>query len=116
MFPTGLPGLGLLFLRASVAIAVILEAYGYRQMLSGGVQGLAILVSAALLLGCLTPIAALAGLAFHSLVYFQLIVGDSRIAIVLILDAMALALLGPGAYSIDSRVFGRRVVILSAKP
>jgi hypothetical protein len=26
--------------------------------------------------------------------------------------AIALALLGPGAYSIDARIFGRRVIIL----
>jgi hypothetical protein len=31
---------------------------------------------------------------------------------VLSLDALALALLGPGAYSVDSRRFGRRLVVL----
>ena len=33
---------------------------------------------------------------------------------VLVLDAAALGLLGPGAYSIDARLFGRRVTVLPA--
>jgi hypothetical protein len=31
---------------------------------------------------------------------------------VLVLDAAALGLLGPGAYSVDARLFGRRVTVL----
>jgi hypothetical protein len=34
---------------------------------------------------------------------------------VLLLDAAALGLLGPGAYSIDARLFGRRVTVLPAR-
>jgi hypothetical protein len=34
-------------------------------------------------------------------------------AIVAIANASALALLGPGAYSIDCRLFGRRVFVVS---
>ncbi|HEY8149703.1 MAG TPA: hypothetical protein VIK51_12425 [Vicinamibacteria bacterium] len=33
---------------------------------------------------------------------------------VLLLDAAALGLLGPGAYSVDARLFGRRVTVLPA--
>jgi uncharacterized membrane protein YphA (DoxX/SURF4 family) len=32
------------------------------------------------------------------------------------IDALALALLGPGAYSLDSRRFGRRLVVLPPPP
>jgi hypothetical protein len=32
------------------------------------------------------------------------------------IDALALALLGPGAYSLDSRRYGRRVVVLPPLP
>jgi uncharacterized membrane protein YphA (DoxX/SURF4 family) len=30
-----------------------------------------------------------------------------------VIDAVALALLGPGAYSVDARLFGRRVTVIS---
>jgi hypothetical protein len=33
-------------------------------------------------------------------------------AAIAILNALALALIGPGAYSIDARRFGRRIVVL----
>ena len=32
------------------------------------------------------------------------------------LDALALALLGPGGYSLDARLFGRREVLVSHEP
>jgi len=38
------------------------------------------------------------------------------VSLVLLLDAAALGLLGPGAYSIDARLFGRRVTVLPARP
>ena len=112
MFPPGWPGIGLLLLRASVAIALLLEDYAHRQGLSGGMQGAAILLSTALCAGCLTPIAAALALLFHCLIWSSLGVGSAGGAIILSIDTMALALLGPGAYSVDSYRFGRRVVVL----
>ena len=32
-----------------------------------------------------------------------------------IIDAAALALLGPGAYSVDARLFGRRVTVIAPR-
>jgi hypothetical protein len=32
-----------------------------------------------------------------------------------IIDAAALALLGPGAYSLDARLFGRRVTVVTPR-
>ena len=37
---------------------------------------------------------------------------DATVLILSMPVAAALALLGPGAYSIDARVFGRRVIVL----
>jgi hypothetical protein len=34
------------------------------------------------------------------------------IALLGILNALALALLGPGAFSLDARIFGRRLLVL----
>jgi hypothetical protein len=112
MFPSGLPGLALLLLRASVAIAVALEIYSHRQDLPGWAQTIAILIAVALSLGYLTPIVAAAGLVFQALVWQYLGPSTAALAIIFSLDAVALALLGPGAYSVDSYLFGRRVVVL----
>jgi hypothetical protein len=38
---------------------------------------------------------------------------DATVLILTIPVAIALALLGPGAYSLDARNFGRRVIVLS---
>jgi hypothetical protein len=114
MFPPGWPGVALLLLRASVAIALLVETYAQRQSLGGWMQVAAILISLAISVGYLTPIAAAAALLFHALI--GLVAGGglngAAVAIVLSLDALALALLGPGAYSFDSRRFGRRLVVL----
>lgn len=112
MFPTGLPGLALLLLRASVAFAVVLESFGPRQSPLGWMQVLALAISAALSVGYLTPIAAVAALFCEALTWWSLGAGNAAVVIVVSLDAIALALLGPGAYSIDGYLFGRRVVVL----
>jgi hypothetical protein len=112
MFPVGLPGLALLLLRSSVAIAVLLEDYGHRQELPGWTQGAAILLSVALCAGYLTPIVALLALVFHGLIWSGFSIDSGTMAVIVSLNAIALALLGPGAYSVDSYLFGRRVVVL----
>lgn len=112
MFPRGLPGLGLLLLRASVGMALLVEDYDHRQDLSGWIQGAAILTSLALSVGYLTPIIAVMALVFHGLIWSGPGVGSAAVETIVSLDALALALLGPGAYSVDSYRFGRRVVVL----
>jgi hypothetical protein len=116
MFPPGLPGLALLLLRASAAIALLLDGYGHRHGLPGWVQGATILLSIALSVGYLTPIAAMLAFACHGLIWLALGVDSTTAAIVFSLDALAVALLGPGAYSADSYRFGRRVVVLPQPP
>jgi uncharacterized membrane protein YphA (DoxX/SURF4 family) len=37
---------------------------------------------------------------------------DYVVALLVIVDAVALAVLGPGAYSVDARLFGRREIII----
>jgi hypothetical protein len=114
MFPPGLPGLALLLLRASVAVALLLDAYAHREALPGWSHVTVILISLVVSVGYLTPLVAAAALACHA--YMWLASGADLnavvTALVFALDAMALALLGPGAYSLDSRRFGRRLVVL----
>lgn len=115
MFPQGLPGLALLLLRFSVASSLLVESYIHRGALESWIEGAAILISLALSVGYLTPLAAVTALVFQGLLWFGLGVGvdSATVTIIFSLDALALALLGPGAYSVDSRRFGRRLVVLT---
>ena len=72
-----------------------------------------LLVSVSLSVGFLTPylsaVACASGIA-------NLLFGPNSgdlIFVFSIIDAVALALLGPGAYSVDARLFGRRVTVIS---
>jgi len=112
MFPRGWPGIGLLCLRSSVAIGVLVEGHRHQQHLPGWIQGAAVLLSITLFAGYLTPLAAAIGLLFHGLIWHSLSGGDAGVAIILSLDTIALALIGPGGYSVDASRFGRRVVVL----
>jgi hypothetical protein len=116
MFPQGGPGLALLLLRGSVLASFFATATRHAGLMST-VLGLAAvgLVALCLAIGFGTPvisvIAALAAVA-------DIVAGPPARGVgvsgVLLLDAAALGLLGPGAYSIDARLFGRRVTVLPA--
>ena len=112
MFPPGLPGLALLLVRASVALALLFEDYAHRHAMSGWIHGAVILVVAALCAGYFTPLVAAAALVLHALIWLGPGADNATVAALCVLDAIALALLGPGAYSVDSYRFGRRRVVL----
>src|SRR5215467_5678149 len=109
MFPQGGPGVALLLLRICVAVTVWVNAWSRsgvwatRALFAG-----AVLMAALLTIGLLTPyISVLVCLAAVA----TLVLGSDSVStshILLICVAAALALLGPGAYSVDSRLFGRR--------
>ena len=112
MFPPGSPGLALLLLRASVTIALFLDIHAHYQRLSGWMLGAAIILSVALCAGYLTPIAAVLAFLFQVLLGTSAGVASAGPGVLFCLDALALALIGPGAYSVDAYRFGRRVVVL----
>jgi hypothetical protein len=112
MFPTGLPGVALLLLRASAAVALLTEIYLNQQHLAVWIQASAVLISLVLSAGYLTPIVVIMGLLLHGVIWAGSGVESTVWAAVVSLDGIALALLGPGAYSVDSYLFGRRVVVL----
>ena len=127
-FPDGPPGLGLLLLRATAGID--LGYYGYAHLLrqdpkvSGTVFAtLAIASGFALLIGYLTPVAAtlaaltslVAGLAWPPSLSMGPDVTKLSSALLMVI-AVALVCLGPGAFSLDARNYGRREIIIPHRP
>ena len=126
-FPGGWPAAGLLLLRATIGLALLVQGtssmlewrdFGFLAlaidlgMIAGGVL---------LLLGYLTPIAgvlaALLGLAsafsWVPAPIFDLF-QDRMTAMLAAIVALAIICLGPGALSLDARLFGRREIIIPA--
>jgi len=110
-FPARAAGAGLLFLRASLAASVFITI---PEALLAKAPHLVwigqVLLALALGLGALTPIASVCCFLLGSAVLFE---GGhaSGSALVTLLLAVAVALSGPGAYSLDAHWFGRRVIV-----
>jgi uncharacterized membrane protein YphA (DoxX/SURF4 family) len=111
-FPDGWPGLGLLLLRISVALPALLNTYGAWEPSPGWALIALVLLSAALSVGFLTPMVALLSLLLRLVGPASLSAGTEGTLYITILGALALAMLGPGAYSIDAYRYGRRLVVL----
>jgi len=121
-FPGGWPGLGLLLLRTAVAIAAVAQAIQFMTTAAWTwvVAAASLLAGASLGAGFLTPGAgtasALAVIVMAALPWRPpdtALPVDRAAAAFLIVDAVALILLGPGAFSVDARLFGRRVIVIS---
>jgi hypothetical protein len=109
MFPDGWPGVGLLLLRAAVASGTGLGLGGSLAVPAPLPWGIAAMVLA----GALTPLACLVSCLLAIAVLSQAGWGAaSTIALLTGLSNVALALLGPGAFSLDARLFGRRTLRL----
>lgn len=69
------------------------------------------LLSVALFVGFLAPIVAILAVVLHVLAWSNLSIDCAGLSSIALLNALALAMLGPGAYSVDAYRFGRRVVL-----
>lgn len=108
MFPAGGAGLGLALLRCSLAVALADIALP-EPLLTSQTWWLPALVviCGALLLGILTPVF---GFAAAAVAMTALIVDAGSCwlqGLQVLLMASALLLIGPGAYSLDARIYGR---------
>ena len=114
MFPQGGPGLALLLLRISIAATFFIEAvhrYGMSSyLLFAGV----LLISTSLTIGLMTPLLSVV-VGVSAAVSLVINLRPDLVLVSLILNSTALALLGPGAYSLDARMFGRRVVVVTPR-
>src|SRR5690242_15044208 len=116
MFPQGRPGVALLLLRISVAATLLVSLAKRPDVSSAPLLVAAILVvcliSVSLSVGFLTPLlSVIAGVAAVA----NMFIGFNSanfICLFSIVNAVALALLGPGAYSVDARLFGRRAFVI----
>lgn len=119
-FPGGLPGAGLLLLRGTLGATGVIEAGLLLKHDGRMASDAAALVCGAaailLVLGFLTPVAG-ASLGLSTVALW--LAGDhtsswspGTMALLLVGNIAAVALLGPGAYSIDARLFGRREIVV----
>jgi len=122
-FPNGLPGIGLLLLRVAAGVRLIAHGAACLTAPHSGTWGtsavgvMAALTGALLLIGLMTPLAgALAALGSAGIVLSWLpsptpdAFGTGLAGIPPVVVAAALALLGPGAISVDAALFGRREI------
>jgi uncharacterized membrane protein YphA (DoxX/SURF4 family) len=115
-FPDGWPGAGLLLLRVGAAIPLLYFGIAGTAGSLGQPLNIALRIVAAaggilLLLGLWTPIAGIAVAIDELWIAFSPSVAqlsDQWLHILLAILAAAVAMLGPGAWSVDARLFGRK--------
>ncbi len=116
MFPQGGPGIGLLLLRMAAAGMFALNLTHRFSFSSNALYWLTVslifLISLGLILGFLTPIFAI--IASVGAVLNLALAGApiDEVYILRTLTSAALVFLGPGAYSVDARLFGLRVTVV----
>jgi hypothetical protein len=115
-----MPGVGLLLLRTSIGLVTAwqgarLVASADGAWLASGAGLTAILAATALIVGLLTPCAAAlvaigAALSASRIDVPGMMAHDGLVQGLVLIDAVSLILLGPGAFSVDARLFGRREI------
>jgi hypothetical protein len=108
----------MLILRIGVAASLYVLPSGHFAANPNTLPSIAVAALAvSLAAGLLTPLAAILAAVVE---VAALLAGATNIIVAVLLgplDAVVLLLLGPGAYSLDARLFGRRVVVLDpARP
>jgi putative oxidoreductase len=115
-FPSGRPGAGLLLLRLAVGSSLILERVpalrAIPRSLGFEVHIAMVCVGISLLCGLWTPVMGSVAAALELLIIVSPADGDATHILLAILS-ISLVLLGPGAWSIDAHIFGRKRIDIS---
>lgn len=128
-FPAGWPGVGLLLLRGAIGLVALIQSGFY--LAQSGTSSLAVWLcgllgvaaGGSLLAGLLTPVAGVIvtvgalgiGLSVFPAPTPNLL--DATLSAILAgIMAAATVFLGPGAFSLDARLFGRREIIIPRAP
>jgi hypothetical protein len=111
MFPAGSAGIALVALRSIVAVTILISTIKcWAPSSAYFVDAVAAVVALSLFVGFLTPYCA----ALSCLLELALLVrsdASNRVQLGMsALTAAATVALGPGAYSVDARLFGRKVI------
>lgn len=121
-FPGSLPGAGLLLLRITIGLGMLIQSLSWltepqppdRGMWALGL--LVLLIGTSFILGFLNPlggsISALAGIATRLLHPEWSSSMSSLLGVNPLVMVTAITLLGPGAFSLDAYLFGRRRIIV----
>lgn len=124
-FPGGRPGIGLLLLRSTIGSTLVAQGVAYfvdwrdLRLITSTIGVVAMAAGVLLLVGFLTPfasvLAALIGVG-DGLWWFQAPTSnflDTKMTVIFAaMMAISIACLGPGAFSIDARLFGRREIVI----
>ena len=125
-YPRRWAGLGLLLLRGTVGITTAMQAWlaveATNTDLLGAIPAAALGVcGVALTIGLFTAVCStLVGVGYALVLFMPFEAAvlphlDSVAAVIGLAAAAGLGLLGPGAFSIDARLFGRREIFIPAK-
>jgi uncharacterized membrane protein YphA (DoxX/SURF4 family) len=127
-FPGGRRGLGLLLVRAMVGCTLLIQGLAdlsnpQAAFHSWILAAVAVLCAIFLLFGLFTPIVSLlvaVGVVGMTLPWFSAqaknLLSNNILTINTVISSLAILLLGPGAFSVDARLFGRREIIIPQIP
>jgi hypothetical protein len=121
-FPGSLPGAGLLLLRITIGLGLLIQSSAWlieSQTSNNGMWApglLALVIGISFISGFLTPLAgsvsALAGIAIRLLHPEWSASMTGLLSVSPLVMVIAITLLGPGAFSLDAYFFGRRKIIV----
>lgn len=112
MFPAGIPGIALVALRLLTAALLVVDEIAHRNEPSATIVILSSVVVFCLAVGALTPYAAVAAALCKVCQLHTSPPCGMFYSMVAIVISFSVAALGPGAYSLDCKLFGRHVVSL----